>query len=149
MAAALGLVSIPAAAAGLGQLVVDSPLGEPLRAYVEIVGLPPGEEASVQVRVASRAAHTRAGIEYPATLGEIRIALERRDGGAVASISGTRAFELPAVNFILEMVSSSGSLMRQDALLPNPAASSAVPAPAVQAPAIAEAAPRPGFGHSR
>ena len=56
-AVTLSLTAIPAGAAGLGQLVIQSHLGEPLRAHIEIVGLQPGEEA--QVRIAPRAVHTR------------------------------------------------------------------------------------------
>ena len=155
MAATLCLAAIPAGAAGLGQLAVQSHLGEPLRAHIEIVGLQPGEEATV--RIAPRAVHIRAGIEYPALLGELSVALERRDGVTVASISGTQPVDLPAINFIVELTSASGSLMRQYALLPSPAPRAAGRAPlspaplspvppapvVVEAPPKAAEAPRP------
>jgi hemolysin activation/secretion protein len=154
-AATLGLTAIPAGAAGLGQLVVQSHLGEPLRAHIEIVGLQPGEEA--KVRIAPRAVHTRAGIAYSALLGDWRVMLERRDGMAVASISGTQPVDLPAIDFIVELTSASGSLMRQYALLPSPAPRAAGRAPlspgplsppppapvVVEVPAKAAEAPRP------
>lgn len=140
-AAALCTVVYPVAAAGLGQLVVESHLGEPLRAFVEIVGLLPGEEVSIKVGIAPREAHARAGIEYPALLDDLRIALESRDGRTVARISGTRSFEQPVVDLIVELASDGGSMMRQYALLANPVArvagpkASAPPAPAPTAPA--------------
>jgi pilus assembly protein FimV len=60
IAAALWLAApVAAHAAGLGQLTVLSPLGQPLNAEIEIVSLRPGEEEGLSAQLAARPASSR------------------------------------------------------------------------------------------
>ncbi len=53
---------------GLGRLTVQSALGEPLRAEIDITSITPEEASSLRVRVASPEAYRAAGVDYNAVL---------------------------------------------------------------------------------
>src|SRR5256712_12147103 len=80
IAAAFWLASPMVHAAGLGQLSVISPLGQPLNAEIEIVSLQPGEEEGLVARLASPDAFRAAGIDFNPALATARFAIERRGG---------------------------------------------------------------------
>src|SRR5438034_1349732 len=80
IAAAFWLASPMVHAAGLGQLSVISPLGQPLNAEIEIVSLQPGEEEGLVARLASPDAFRAAGIDFNPALVTARFAIERRGG---------------------------------------------------------------------
>jgi pilus assembly protein FimV len=139
-------------AAGLGRLTVNSALGEPLRAEVEVTSVQPAEEASLAARLASSDAYRQAGIEYGSSLMSIRVALERRDGRPVVRLTSTRPINEPFMNVLLELQWSQGRLVREFTFLLDPpgyrerpaAAAAPVPAPAAQEPpSVARASPAP------
>ena len=61
-----GLLLVPSVglAAGLGKLAVQSGLGQPLRAEIEIVNLQRGEAETLAARIASADAFREAGVEF-------------------------------------------------------------------------------------
>src|SRR3989442_257760 len=78
IAAALWLAGPMVYAAGLGQLSVNSPLGQPLNAEIEIVSLQPGEEEGLVARLAPPEAFRAAGIDFNPALVTVRFTIERR-----------------------------------------------------------------------
>ncbi|RYF54007.1 MAG: hypothetical protein EOO27_24765, partial [Comamonadaceae bacterium] len=89
-ALALGLVSTDADALALGRLNVQSALGEPLRAEIEVTEIGAGEADGLRVELASRAAFQAAGVSYNDALSNVRTALQRRaDGRYVVRLTGT------------------------------------------------------------
>ena len=66
--ALLGLSGTGAYALSLGRLTVQSALGEPLRAEVEVPDITAEEAASLKAAVAQPEAFTAAGLEYSAAL---------------------------------------------------------------------------------
>src|SRR5205823_13451479 len=80
IAAAFWLASPMVHAAGLGQLSVISPLGQPLNAEIEIVSLQPGAEEGLVAPLASPDAFRAAGIDCNPALASARVAIERRGG---------------------------------------------------------------------
>ena len=62
--ALLALSALSAGAAGLGKLSVNSALGQPLSAEIELVSLQPGEFESIAARIASPESYNDAKIEY-------------------------------------------------------------------------------------
>ena len=78
--ALVGLALVPSGtmAAGLGRLAVQSGLGQPLRAEIEIVALQRGEAETLSARIASPDAFREAGVEYGVVVPQVRAALERR-----------------------------------------------------------------------
>ena len=82
--AVLGLLvgaSLGADAAGLGKLTVNSALGQPLNAEIDLVSLQPGEMDSLQARVASPEAFRDARIEYSGVLRLLKFSVEKRANG--------------------------------------------------------------------
>ena len=127
VAAALsGLSLLPATAwsLGLGRLNVQSALGESLKAEIEVTSLTAEEAASLQVRVASPETYRAAGVDYNAVLGATNITLQRRaDGRPFLRIASDRSVQEPFVDVILDLVWSSGRLVREYTLLFDPPAS--------------------------
>ncbi|NBD21789.1 hypothetical protein GTZ97_14055 [Aquabacterium fontiphilum] len=127
VAAALsGLSLLPATAwsLGLGRLNVQSALGESLKAEIDVTSLTAEEAASLQVRVASPETYRAAGVDYNAVLAATNITLQRRaDGRPYLRIASDRAVQEPFVDVILDLVWSSGRLVREYTLLFDPPAS--------------------------
>ncbi|MCZ2496020.1 hypothetical protein GN316_04555 [Xylophilus sp. Kf1] len=130
----------------LGGMTVQSNLGEPLRAQVQVSDLTAAESASLSVQGASPAAFQAAGIEYSAALAGMQVTVERRGGSqAVVRITGNRPANEPFVEVLLEATWAGGRLSRNYTVLldPPPAGQRTAP-PAPLAPQIAPApAPAP------
>src|SRR5688572_33307386 len=74
--------TVAAEAAGLGKLTVNSSLGQPLNAEIDLVSLQPGELDNLSARVASPEAFRDARIEYASSLRLLRFSIEKRPNGA-------------------------------------------------------------------
>src|SRR5437868_1216089 len=143
-------------ALGLGRLVVQSALGESLRAEIDITSMTPEEAANLRVRIAPPEAYRSAGVDYNPVLPGTQATLQQRaDGRSYLRLTSDRAVQEPFVDVILEVNWSTGRLVREYTLLFDPPsrnqatapAPSTAPvitqAPATQAPAAAPA-PAPG-----
>lgn len=120
-ALAVGLVSTDADALTLGRLNVQSALGEPLRAEIEVTEIGPGEADGLRVEVASRAAFQAAGVSFNDALSSVRTALQRRaDGRYVVRLTGARPISEPFVDLLLEANWASGRIVRDYTLLLDP-----------------------------
>lgn len=141
------LWGLDAQALGLGRLTVQSALGEPLRAEIDVTSLTPEEAGTLTLRVASPDAYRAAGVEYNPALPGTQVQLVRRaDGRPYLRLTSDRAVVEPFVDVILEMNWSSGRLVREYTLLLDPPSVprnlAAAPAPSV-APVISAAPPAP------
>ena len=150
LALAIGLAfAAPLAnAAGLGRITIQSALGQPLRAEVEVTSVSREEAGSLAVRLASAAAFRQANLEYNPALAGLRVSLgQRTDSGYVVRISSPNAVNEPYLDLLLELTSSSGRVLREYTILLDPPALRATPdvvAPAAgRATAPASAAPAP------
>jgi len=81
VALTLGLAAPEARAVSLGRITVQSALGEPLRAEIDIPQITPDEVASLRTALASPEAFRAAGIERNPALADLRISLQQRPGG--------------------------------------------------------------------
>src|SRR5437016_3545903 len=81
MAVALLLGAVAAQAAGLGKLTINSALGQPLNAEIDLVSVQPGEVDSLSARVAPPEAFRDARIEYGPSLRLLRFSVEQRASG--------------------------------------------------------------------
>ena len=158
VAITLGL-AIPAGgayAAGLGRLNVQSALGQPLRAEVEVPSVGQDEAATLQVRLAPQSAFRQANLEFNPALTQLRFDLEPRgDGTYVVHVSSAQPVNEPFLDLLLELTWSTGRVLREYTVLLDPpalkTAPEVVPPVAVQAQpatppaaaAPAEAAPAP------
>jgi pilus assembly protein FimV len=147
VAAAALMAASSAWALGLGRLAVQSALGEPLRAEIDVTSLTSDEAGSLRVRVAPSEAYRAAGVDYNPVLPGTQVTLARRaDGRPYLRLVSDRVVQEPFVDVILELTWASGRLTREYTLLFDPptVARAAPPAPAPVAPSIAAApAPRP------
>ena len=132
-------------AAGLGQLSVISPLGQPLNAEIEIVSLQPGEEEGLVARLAPPDAFRAAGIDFNPALVTVRFTIERRGGRPLLRVRTTQPVNDPFLEMLVELQWTSGRLVREYTVLLDPPeyrgpqAIAAAPA----APATPAAAPEP------
>ena len=142
-AAALFAMFEPSALAlSLGRVTVQSALGEPLRAEVEVPDINADEAASLKTVIGSPAAFKAAGLDYSAAMSGLQATLHKRaDGRTYIRLSGDRAINDPFVDIILEASWASGRIVRDYTLLfdppnlrptapaaPNPAQVAALPA---------------------
>jgi len=132
--AALLLAPLMAHAAGLGRLTVNSALGQPLRAEIEIVSLQAGEEDSLQARLATPEAFRQAGIELSNALVGVQFAIEKRGGRPLIRLSTVQAVNEPFLDMLVELSWSTGRLVREYTFLIDPVEYKG-PAPAAAAPA--------------
>ena len=119
-----GLLLVPSVglAAGLGKLAVQSGLGQPLRAEIEIVNLQRGEAETLAARIASADAFREAGVEFGSVVPQVRAILERRgENRYVIRLSTLNPVEEPFVDLLVELNWASGRLVRQYTFLLDPA----------------------------
>ena len=108
-------------AAGLGKLSVNSALGQPLSAEIELVSLQPGEFESISGRVASPESYGDARIEYSPLLRQLRFATERRANGTpILRILSNAPINEPFLDVLVEMNWPSGRLLREYPILLDP-----------------------------
>ena len=149
--ASAAALSLPlfALAAGLGQMSVQSYLGQPLRVEIEIVSLQPGEENSLDARLASGNAFAQAGIEFSPVLTGLVFAIERRAGKTpVLRVTSRQPVNEPFLDMLVELRWESGLLVREYTVLldppeyraPKPVAAAPAPDAAARAAAAAAAA---------
>ena len=119
--ALLALSALSANAAGLGKLSVNSALGQPLSAEIELVSLQPGEFESIAARIASPESYGDAKIEYSPLLRQLRFAVERRsDGKPILKISSNAPINEPFLDVLVEMNWPAGRLLREYPILLDP-----------------------------
>jgi pilus assembly protein FimV len=113
--------NLSATALSLGQMNVQSALGEPLRAEIDILDINVDESASLKAVVATHETFASSGLEYNAVLSTLKITLQQRPNGrAYLSLSSTRAINDPYLDLILEASWASGRIMRDYTLLFDP-----------------------------
>jgi pilus assembly protein FimV len=144
-AALLG-VSTGASALALGPVTVQSALGEPLRAEIDVPEITPDEVGSLRANIATPAAFRTAGLEYNSALSAVKITLERRPNGRYfLRLASDRAITDPFVDLMLETSWASGRIMRDYTMLFDPpnlrqgAPLSAQTSPVAPAPRVAAA----------
>ena len=142
--AGLLLAPLVVHAAGLGRLQVNSALGQPLRAEIEIVSLQAGEEDSLQARLATMDAFRQAGIELSPALVGVQFAIDKRGGRPVIRVTTNQAVNEPFLDVLIELSWATGRLVREYTLLLDPVEmkEKAAQAAAAQAPAAAAPAPQ-------
>lgn len=120
-AALFGLWGSNATALSLGRITVQSALGEPLRAEIEVPDINAEEAASLKAGVAPPEAFRAAGLEYNPAMSGLQATLQRRaDGRAYIRLSSDRAINDPFVDMILETSWASGRIVRDYTMLFDP-----------------------------
>lgn len=117
---ALSLSAAGVQAAGLGKITVLTPLGQPLRAEVDITASRE-ELASMSARLAPSEAFKQIGIEYAPGLAAIRFAVNKRpDGQPYLRLTTDRPVNEPFLDILVELTWSSGRMVREYTMLLDP-----------------------------
>ena len=118
------LINLDAHAVALGRITVQSALGEPLRAEIDISDLSADEVSSLSVGVAGVDVFKASGLEYSAAVTGLDVRLQRRpDGRTFLRVSGSRAITEPFVDLILEARWAAGHVTRDYTMLFDPPSS--------------------------
>ncbi len=116
-------------AAGLGELKVMSPLGQPLKAEINLVSMKAGELESLEAHIATPDAFRQAGIEYNPLLADVKLSIATRpDGNPYIKLSSSGVVNDPFLDVLISLSSSSGRIEREYTLLFDPAESAKAPA---------------------
>ena len=105
--------NLGAQALTLGPAVVNSSLGEPLRAEFPITRLSATESQNLQIRLADEQAYAAARLERSPALEGLEVALDTRgDGRRVLIVRGQQPVNAPFVDLLVELRWNGGRLLR-------------------------------------
>jgi pilus assembly protein FimV len=111
----------PVFALGLGKLVLDSGLNEPLEARIELLSPTREELDSLNVALAGSEAFERAGVVRDFILSSLKFELRESDEGPdVIRVYSREAIREPYLNFLVEINWSKGRLVREYTVLLDP-----------------------------
>src|SRR3954454_9544087 len=139
-----GTLAIPglALALGLGRLTVQSSLGKPLLARVELTSASKEELDSLAAKIADPTLYRQNNLTYQGVLSRARVNLERGNGQPYLSVPTQGALNEPYLDLMVELNWASGRLVREYTFLLDP--------PGVAAPPVDPIAPaRSGAASTR
>jgi len=120
-AAMVLLLGMSVHAAGLGKLNVQSALGQPLNADIEVLLADPSEFRNLHAQLASPDAFRSANVEMASSLQGLHFKLiQRADGGTVLHLTSNNPIRDPFLDLIIELDWSGGQMMREYTLLLDP-----------------------------
>ena len=135
-----GFYADDASALALGRITVQSALGEPLRAEIDLPQITPAEADTLRAKTATPEVFRAQGMEFNPAVNNLRVQLQRRaDGTAVLRLSSDRPVNDPFIDLVLDATWSSGHIVRSYTMLFDPpalrrAAPAVTAAPQVSAP---------------
>ncbi|TCO80821.1 pilus assembly protein FimV [Plasticicumulans lactativorans] len=110
-----------AGALGVGPLQVRSALNQRLLASVELLSVGPDDLQNLTVRLASPQEFSQAGIDRLPLFSDISFTLEARpDGRTFVRLTSQRPIREPALNFLVEISTGRGRVVREFAVLLDP-----------------------------
>ena len=128
---------------------MQSALGEPLRAEIDVPQITLAEAETLRATAASPEVFRSQGMEFNPLMNALQIQLQRRaDGSAVLRVTSDRPVNDPFLDLVLDTTWGTGKIVRSYTLLLDPpalrsAAPTATAAPQITAPAVAQQRPAP------
>jgi pilus assembly protein FimV len=108
-------------AAGLGKLNVDSGLGEPLKAQIDLLSVTPDELSSLTAVIASEEAYAVQGIPRLGVHSSIKVELAKNpDGSPVLRLRSLQPIDDPYLDMLIQVDWASGRLLREYTILLDP-----------------------------
>lgn len=131
-------------ALGLGNIVMNSALNQPLDAEIELISVQKGDLENLSVRLGAAEDFDRVGIVREFFYTEIKFAVAKKtDGTPFIKLSTTKPVTEPFMDFVVEARWARGRILREFTVLVDPPVlSQQAPVPVQQA-AVAEPAPAP------
>lgn len=157
-ATVLLLIPLSAHALGFGNIKINSALNEPLDAEIELLSATDEEVKDLEVKLASREAFLRAGVDRSQQLSQIKFAVSKRGGKYYVFLKTPQSVREPFLNFLLEMNWLNGRMLREYTVLldppdrrptrvtekaPEPTLATAAPEPIAEPTPVTQAAPEP------
>jgi pilus assembly protein FimV len=127
-----GALAVPPSALGLGlgRLTVDSALGQPLSARIELTSATRDELESLSAKIADPSLYRQNNLTYQGVLARTRVVIEMAGGNPVLKISSATPVNEPFLDLMVELNWASGRVVREYTFLLDP--------PGVAAPSVAE-----------
>ncbi len=108
-------------AAGLGNFTLNSYLGQPFRAEIDIVSISKEDISTLSAKLASRRTFQYLSVDYAPSLSKFEISIENRvNGQPYVKITSPQQIVEPFLSILVELNWSSGHLIREYAVLLDP-----------------------------
>lgn len=121
-----------AEAAGLGKLSVQSALGQPLRAEIELLSVSKEELSGISARLAANEAFRQARIDRAEALGSLQFAVDQRSNGQpIIRITSSAPVADPFLDMLIELNWNTGRIIREYTILLDPPGDAKTAAPQV------------------
>ncbi|MDH5190661.1 MAG: hypothetical protein OEW89_05380 [Gammaproteobacteria bacterium] len=115
------LMALTAQALGLGGLTVNSALGQPMDAEIEVVSVTIDDVPKMKIGIASPAVFEQNGIPYVQSLHLLKFKVkEKPDGQVVIGVSSKEPIREPVVEFVLDVSWPRGHLRRAYSAIISP-----------------------------
>ena len=132
VALALGTVTVPVYALGLGDIRARSALNQEFNADIDLLSVAAGELDTVRVSLAEQKEFDKAGVERPFFLTLLKFLPARlEDGSTVIRVSSDFPIREPFLDFLVEVNWPRGRLIREYTVLLDPPATTRRRAPVV------------------
>src|SRR5271170_4763686 len=116
-------LALPSAslALGLGDIHIESALGRPLIAQIDLVGATPDELTRLSAAIANDEIFERYGLERPSYVASTAVKVSKdSQGRAVLVLHSIESFVEPVVTFLVDLQSPNGELIREYTILLDP-----------------------------
>ncbi|HED17242.1 MAG TPA: hypothetical protein ENI64_10585, partial [Gammaproteobacteria bacterium] len=107
-------------ALGFGNINMKSALNEPLVAEIELLSATADDVKALEIKLASREAFLRAGVDRSVILTRIRFDIAKRNGKYFINLRTPESVREPFLNFLLEMNWKNGRMLREYTVLLDP-----------------------------
>ena len=105
---------------GLGEIEVNSALNQRLNADIELLSATTEDTETIIVKLASRKEFSRAGLDRPYLLNDLRFKSEVIDGVPHIKVSSGSPIREPFLNFLVEIDWPNGHMLREYTVLLDP-----------------------------
>ncbi len=109
-------------AAALGEISVQSAIGQRLSAEIEIVGLSKNDADTISMRLAPPEAYKEAGLDYSSLLRSLRFNIEKKSERYIVRLSSEEVVNDPFITILFQIDTDGNRTIRQYALLLDPPA---------------------------
>ena len=109
-----------ALALGLGKLTVESALGQPLSARIELTSATKDDLDSLRAKIAEPNAYRQNNLTYQATLSRARVSLENGGGQPYLKVTSPVSVQEPFLDLLVELDWASGRVVREYTFLLDP-----------------------------
>src|ERR1041385_8432227 len=118
-----GVFTLPTTtlALGLGKLIVDSNLGQPLSAHVELTAAQKEELDSLSAKIADPSVYRDNNVQYPSVLSRARVVVEQgANGPPQLKVTTSQAVNEPYLDLLVEVNGATGRVVRNYPFLLDP-----------------------------